>query len=642
MRFILFLFALLMIGCAREKKTGSTQFTSKQQQIITEFRRMPQVAKLSVDSMKVFADKLGALAQGQPNDFKAMALLAKGGMYMNKGQYELGHKTFENALRLLARSKADTLRARALLGIGNYYKNTGDNPKALENLLAAQKIFEIRQNKSGIATSNGNLGQVYMQKNDMALAKEHLRKAMDVYAHQKWQNPYLTAAHTLANVHGISGEFGQALKIDNEAIRIADSIASPKLKVPFLDNKAMCYMYSGRLDSAEFYFNETLKIDLMVGDEKQVADSYSNLSQLELMKGNYAASEKYALKSVDILKSVHNNNNLVKSYAVLAELYTAWGKYPQAIKAKDDYVELYKKLMNEKREEAMAEFKIVHETEKKEKIIAQNHIELLKKEKEVQNRNNLIIGISLAALFIAFAGFLIYRQQRVVNRQQAQEHELKTAIAQIETQNKLQEQRLDISRDLHDNIGAQLTFIISSVDNLRYAFDLKDSKLEKKLEGINNFTKSTIIELRDTIWAMNNAEISPEDLRVRIFNFVEKAKNAKEDIDFVFNIDERLDHLRFSSVAGMNLYRTIQEAVNNAVKYAQASKIGIFIECEKDDLHLRIEDNGDGFEPESAQNGNGLHNMKKRVGALGGKFNLQSQIGQGTHIHIVIPGICAT
>jgi signal transduction histidine kinase len=54
------------------------------------------------------------------------------------------------------------------------------------------------------------------------------------------------------------------------------------------------------------------------------------------------------------------------------------------------------------------------------------------------------------------------------NKQQHQEFELKSAMAQIESQNKLQEQRLSISRDLHDNIGAQLTFIISSLENTKF------------------------------------------------------------------------------------------------------------------------------------------------------------------------------
>ena len=96
-----------------------------------------------------------------------------------------------------------------------------------------------------------------------------------------------------------------------------------------------------------------------------------------------------------------------------------------------------------------------------------------------------------------------------------------TKEEQIELQNKLHEQRLAISRDLHDNIGAQLTFIISSVDSLKYAFADGNPKLEDKLNNISSFTKETIYELRDTIWAMNKEEITIEDLKTRISNFIE-------------------------------------------------------------------------------------------------------------------------
>jgi len=170
---------------------------------------------------------------------------------------------------------------------------------------------------------------------------------------------------------------------------------------------------------------------------------------------------------------------------------------------------------------------------------------------------------------------LIYRQQRLKNQQQEQEFELKSAISKIETQNKLHEQRLSISRDLHDNIGAQLTFVISSIDNLKYGNKITDSKINNQLTKISDFTKSTIIELRDTIWAMNNSEFKVEDLYARILNFIEKAKSAKDDIHFKFVIDDQLKSLTFSSVIGINLYRTIQEAVNNAIKYSEAKDIEV-------------------------------------------------------------------
>ena len=244
--------------------------------------------------------------------------------------------------------------------------------------------------------------------------------------------------------------------------------------------------------------------------------------------------------------------------------------------------------------------------------------------------------LSLLTFFIALVGFLIYRQQKLKNRQQEQEHELQKAISKIETQNKLHEQRLSISRDLHDNIGAQLTFIISSIDNIKYAFNLNDTKLDNRLQSISTFTKETIIELRDTIWAMNTAVISLEDLMARIFNFIEKAKSAKENIRFNLSIEEKLSQLTLTSVTGMNIYRTIQEAVNNAIKYSHATDVDIIINSIESKLSVTVSDNGIGFDPTTTPKGNGLLNMEKRILGIGGIFKFDSAPTQGTRVEIVL------
>ena len=213
---------------------------------------------------------------------------------------------------------------------------------------------------------------------------------------------------------------------------------------------------------------------------------------------------------------------------------------------------------------------------------------------------------------------------------------MKTAISAIETQNKLHEQRLSISRDLHDNIGAQLTFVISSVDNLKFGNQITDSKITNQLTKISEFTKSTIIELRDTIWAMNTNEFTFEDLRSRIFNFIEKAKSAKENINFKFDVDDSLKDEKFSSIIGINLYRTLQEAVNNAVKYANATEINVNVFNQNNQIKIEINDNGKGFDLETVDFGNGLNNMKKRIEEVKGSFELQSDVNKGTTIHILI------
>jgi signal transduction histidine kinase len=138
---------------------------------------------------------------------------------------------------------------------------------------------------------------------------------------------------------------------------------------------------------------------------------------------------------------------------------------------------------------------------------------------------NTIKILGILFCFGIIISFLVYRTLKLKNKQQKQEYELKYAIEEIAHQNKLQEQRLSISRDLHDNIGAQLTFIISSIETLKQAFNIKDEKINNKLTSISNFTKDTITELRDTIWAMNHSEIDFNEIRNRILNFVEKAEN---------------------------------------------------------------------------------------------------------------------
>lgn len=242
------------------------------------------------------------------------------------------------------------------------------------------------------------------------------------------------------------------------------------------------------------------------------------------------------------------------------------------------------------------------------------------------------------AIVLGLLGYLLFSQQKLKNRQLQKEGELKSALAKIETQNELQEQRLRISRDLHDNIGAQLTFIISSIDNLKFGFTDISEKLGNKLSNISAFTSQTIYELRDTIWAMNKENITFEDLQARIANFIEHAKDASEKTDFSFNIEENINqtHL-FTSVEGMNIYRIIQEAVNNALKYASAEEIEVNISKEKIQYHIRITDNGAGFDPNSIEMGNGLNNMKKRAREIDGNIQFISKINRGTRVILNFP-----
>jgi len=635
---VVFAFLVLAISCKKETAAKNNDLSAGREQIERDYRRVFYMSKVNTDSLQFYADKLEKETLHQPNEYKAMAMIAKGIYYANFNSYQLALEEYEKALVLLKDSKADSLKCRLYVGIGNNSKINGNNPKAIANFYKALRLYEKVGDRFGIADVNANIANIHIQKGDIEVAKEHLRIALKTMERDKTDGFYLTTSHSLANVYGMNGEYEKALALDEEGIRITDSIGSEKIKAMFLDNKANCFMYTGRLDSAQYYFDECLKLDLKIKNKKQIADSYSNLGYLASLKKDFPTAEKLLFKSIDMLKTLKHKPNLSKSYSLLVGVYEQQKKFEKALAIQKEFQKEYKLMIDERKEASLAEFRIIHETQQKERKLAENKVELLKKEVESRRQNAMIIVLSVLVFFVLVVGSLIYRQERLKVSQQRQEFQLKSAISQIETQNKLQEQRLNISRDLHDNIGAQLTFIISSVDNVKYSFDVKDSALGGKLDNISIFTRDTIIELRDTIWAMNNNRITFEDLRVRMLNFIEKARLAKEDIQFEFSIEDALQDVVFSSVQGINIYRTIQEALNNAMKYAEASEIIIEARLLEDAIKIKIGDNGKGFDLEHIEAGNGLQNMQKRIEDIGGTFEIESQREKGTSITISING----
>ncbi len=626
MRKILFLSILFYLSFSCDKKEDILSVNQKK--IIRYYNKIVIRKEFKLDSLIYFSKKITQLAQNESNEFKTIAQIAKNVVDVDLGYLNLVDKNCKESIKLLPSFENDTIKGKFYLVLGICKYNKGELDFALKYNFKALKIYEDAKRINGMANAFNKIADVYFSKNDFKSSILFLNKSLTVLKQRPKSNARLVTFHTLANIYGMSGNFKEALKIDNSCLKIAEKINSNEMKVLFLDNKANCFMYSNRLDSAKYYFERCLILDKLIGNPKQIADNYSNQAILCSMQNDFPKAEKFGLESISILKKIDNKTNLLNSYESLAEVYTKQRKFNEALNIKNEYIKNYKTIISEKKESASAEFAEIYESEKKEKqIIAQ--------QAEAKQKNFYLLALGVLSLLIGLIGFLIYKQQKQKNQQQAQENQLKSAIAEIENQNKLQEQRLSISRDLHDNIGAQLTFIISSVDNVKYGFDITNQKLDDKLTNISGFAKDTIVELRDTIWAMNSNEISFEDLETRINNYIEKAKISQENISFSFAIDTDLKNQKLTSVEGMNIYRTIQEAVNNSLKYAKAEIVSVNIKKQDNKTKISISDNGKGFDIDEIEKGNGLNNMKKRILEINGKFDLQSN-ENGTKIEILI------
>ena len=585
---------------------------------------------ISMDSALVYGEKSIKLAKALKDDkMIGQALSDYGAILYTKGDYDAALTVLGQCLKIRSKLKDAEGIASIQFKIGNVYFKQFALEKAMGSYLKALQYYEKVQNAQVVGTLETNIAAVYNGLKNYPKALEYLQRSEKYLTQTNQQSELATTIVGIGNVYFSQKDtlraFGQFQRGAKLALQEQNHVA---LATAY-NNLGLIYTYRKQPKQAIDVISKSLAIRQKINQTADVASSQLTLAINFSTLGQFSKAKPLLLQSLKVFEQDSIRDKMANVYIQLIPVYASLGKVDSVSYYTDLYLKHVDKNLNDNVLQISNELETKYQTEKKEK-------RLLQQQAEAKRKSVLLLLVSVFAIFIALIGYLIYRQQRLKNRQQEQEHALKLAISKIETQNKLQEQRLSISRDLHDNIGAQLTFIISSVDNIKYGFPVENPNLTSRLDRISNFTKSTIVELRDTIWAMNSEAIAFKDLELRIMNFIEKAKKANEDINFKFEIDDELSQTKLTSIVGMNVYRTIQEAINNAIKYSNGAAISIEIYSEDNQIKISIIDNGIGFNVATADAGNGLQNMKKRIKDIGGTIKIDSQIGKGTTVSINI------
>lgn len=556
-------------------------------------------------------------------------------VYRELGDLENAKNLSQEALRI---TKDDLVKASAYNNIGAVNRSLGLYEDALKNYLLALSIYEKKNSLKNQTTVINNIGNVYSYLGMDDKALEYFNKAKDNSIKLDDKKGQSEAFNNIAIIYANEGKLKEALDYFKFSLNIEKDLKDKRGIAESANNVGSVFYYMQEIDSALYYIRYSVAIEKSIKNYTAVSSSYNNIATILIENNRADEAKKYIDSAYSIAVEAKTTTDIEAALETYSNYFEAKNDLKSALLFQKKYNAFKDSTLNIETRNRVAELEIKYETEKKENQILQQRAEIAEKDLQVKRRNTLIFGSLGLALILGLLGYLLYNQQKLKNRQLIKEGELKSALARIETQNKLQEQRLRISRDLHDNIGAQLTFIISSIDNLKYGFTDISEKLNTKLSGISRFTSQTIYELRDTIWAMNKESITYDDLKARIANFIEQAKNASERTQFNFNIEDNVDQSHvFTSVEGMNMYRIIQEAVNNALKYALADKIEVNISREKNQYHIEISDNGKGYDPASTEMGNGLNNMKKRSREIGGDIAFISKIDKGTKVILNLP-----
>ncbi len=188
--------------------------------------------------------------------------------------------------------------------------------------------------------------------------------------------------------------------------------------------------------------------------------------------------------------------------------------------------------------------------------------------------------------------------------------------------------RVRIASDLHDDIGANLSSIALLSQMLEGRPSLGERE-RRQLSRIGLAAQETMSGLRDVIWLVDPAH---DNLAALLRKMRTAAASLLEDVEWSFRAPDAIPARRLSMGLVRNAYLVFKEALHNAVRHGHAGHIGITVTLDGSDLVLRIEDDGSGFDPDSAHRGNGLGNMQRRAREVGGRLEVESRPGQGTRI----------
>ncbi|AUS06971.1 ATP-binding protein [Pseudotamlana carrageenivorans] len=205
----------------------------------------------------------------------------------------------------------------------------------------------------------------------------------------------------------------------------------------------------------------------------------------------------------------------------------------------------------------------------------------------------------------------------------------------IENQEKEQNR---IAKDVHDGIGQMLTGLKYNLESI----DTTDvEKATAKVENLKILASDIIKGIRTATFNLTPPELTDHGIVPAITKLTQELAKLTGKQIMLFNktdFNQRLD-----SLSEINIYRITQEAVNNAIKYAETSHILVSLSHSKDILSIVIDDNGIGFNPSKVKNikngdgGMGMTFMRERIKYINGRFFINSEPGKGTRVTLNIP-----
>ena len=668
--YIFFIILIFIFGCQKRQDVNKGTFPSDSLSIYLSYAKnqnfLPQ-KRINYNKKALH------ILENQKNNYEYRNNLNKIAeqFYVLKEESDL-KKTLAILIKSSIAEKDSLNIAKAYNITGNQYINLGQNDSAYFYLLKSEKLFTKLRDSLSLGKNYIDKAFVQLYESDYSGVELSSIQALSYYKNfnekQREYDAYNLigiSSNELKNYENALIYHKKALEYVNKYVQISQSTVH--FRSSTLNNIGYVYLNLNNYKEAANNFKAALSEENLLIDNPYIystvldnlayskfkLNDYSNLPDLffeslkireknQLYSGVIANkihlseffsdqkdtvnSQKYANEALQLAKTTKISGDLLGSLKQLSLV-----EHKNSSQYSKEYIKISDSLQVEERKAKDKFARIAYETDE---------IMLEKDKLAEQNRSLLYFFIGL--LFVGLLLFVI-RTQRAKNRelllkQQQQQVNEEIYNLMISQQDSIEESRVKekkrIAQELHDGVLGRLFGARLNLDSLNKFND--EESINSRFNYLSEL-KNIEQDIREISHDLNREKYALINNFVAIVNnLIEEQKNSFET-EIVFSIDEFIQWDNVPNVTKINLYRMLQESLQNINKYANAKQVIVEYRLVNNSIVFKISDDGSGFEINAKKKGIGLQNMQARANECDGIFDIKSKKEKGTIIVVTVP-----
>ena len=522
------------------------------------------------------------------------------------------------------------------------------------------KIFIDNGNPGGGIRMRKNIALAQRSQGEYQQALKSFFKILDFYKNDSNDVRVAATLNDIGNTYLYLKDYQKGIHYQNEALKYVEGQDNNRLKGNIYNSFGYAYSAQGIDDSAIFYFEKSLKLKLKSGDIWGIVSARNNIcTQID--------HKEYPKKHKDCLlallkdqKRINDSKGIARTYMNLAvsdyyhkkcslvikrldsaAFYLAFSddiflkqKYlKQRAKALrkcgedrlsylylDSLMKLNDSIFEFQKQKEIIELDTKYQTQQKEENIkmleAKNELTTIKVQKQRWQISFLIFFLITIVGGGTLVFFLLKQRQRKLKE---------LAILKIR-----EEERVRISRDMHDEIGSGLTKISFMGEQIKL------QNTDKNSDGIAKIIKQSRLlskNLREIIWAIDPRNDNLPEMLFYFRNYVNDFCD-NTNINCTISFADDIEGFEIASDIRRNLFLVLKEILNNIAKHADANNVNVSFYLENNLGFLIVEDDGKGFDETIVRKGLGLDSLKSRTKKLNGILNINSSMNKGTKVSL--------